>query len=433
MAQAPVQKSTAAHRTRLILLGMVLGGITGIICHALGPDIAKSSTFFANIIVTIFLRLIKMIIAPLVFATLAAGIGGLGDTKDVGRIGIRVMIWFAAASLVSLTIGLIAANILQPGLGFRSSSLPQTLDSTLSSHGKFNITQFFIHIVPTSVMDAMARNDILELVVFAIMFGIGITALPKETAQRIHEAVDGLAHIMLRMTDMVMLTAPIAVFAAIMEATARSGAGILEHFGVFLLEFYGVVLVLWIVLIGAGYMMLGKRVFSLIKQITEPLLLGYATASSESVFPLLMEKLEEWGVPPKISGFVIPLGYSFNLDGSMVFESFAALFIAQAYGIEMSLQQQITMLLVMFISSKGVAGVPRASLVMIAAVIPNFGLPEAGLMLIIGIDHFLDMARTATNVIGNAIAAAISVRWAHSLQPENALESPALPSLQKEL
>lgn len=410
MAQPAGNKSGAAKRTGLIALSMILGLIAGLVSHACGPDIAHSASFFSGMIVSMFLRLIKMIIAPLVFATLAAGIGGLGNSRDVGRIGLRVMLWFAGASIISLGLGLIAANIIQPGKGFIISAPTESIQP-LGPPQHFDLATFFIHIIPTSVVDAMARNDILELVVFAVLFGLGIAALPSPMAKKMHELVDGLAHIMLRMTDMVMLTAPIAVFAAIMAATANNGVDIIKNFGIFLLEFYAVVMVLWGVLLLAGYIMLGRNVFALIRIIMEPLLLGFSTASSESVFPLLMEKLEEFGVPPRISGFVIPLGYSFNLDGTMVFESFAAIFIAQAYGIEMSWQKQLTMLLVMFVSSKGVAGVPRASLVMIAAVIPSFGLPESGLMLIIGIDHFLDMARTATNVIGNAIAAAISVRW----------------------
>ncbi len=260
----------------------------------------------------------------------------------------------------------------------------------------------------------MARNDILQIVVFSVLFGVALPAAGK-AGETMLKWTEELAHIMLRMTDMVMVLAPLAVFGSIMGTVAQSGAGMLLHFGRFLAEFYGTIFVQWGVLTFIAFLVLGRSIKRLVGELVQPVLLGFATASSESVYPLLLEKLENFGVPTRISGFVLPLGYSFNMDGSILFQSFGAIFIAQAYGIHMPWSQQFLMLLVMMLSSKGIAGVPRASLVTLVAVLPQFGLPEAGIALILGIDHFLDMMRTATNVLGNGYAAAISAKWEGAL------------------
>ena len=398
---------------------MILGLVFGLICHAFGDVIiyksANGSITLSNFILTLselivnlFLRLIKMIVAPLVLATLIAGIGNVQDTKTIKTIGIKVIFWFIGASIVSLGVGMLAANIIQPGKNF-THNLPPVSESHAIYH--FDLIKFTLHIVPDSVIDAMAHNDMLQLVVFAVFFGLSLAALPDKQCQLVRDVTDGVGKVMLKVTDMVMIIVPLVVFASLLSIATRNGLHVIESYGLFLIEFYAVILVMFIILIGTGYFMMGKKVFKLLPFIAEPVMVGFATASSESAFPRLLEQLEKFGVPPKISSFVVPLGYSFNLCGTMMFISFAAIFIAQAYGIHMPIEKQIMMLLVMMISSKGIAGVPRASMVMLAAVMPGFGIPEAGLLLIVGIDQFLDMARTATSVLGNGIIAAIANEW----------------------
>lgn len=403
----PPSNSLLKHAIALAV-SMIAGLILGLLCHSLGDAFTKPIIVTSELIVNLFLRLIKMIVAPLVLATLISGIAGVQDAHTIQRIGLKVILWFFIISFVSLGVGMISADIIKPGLSF-TSDLPST--NVFHSEYHFDIVQFILHIVPDSAINAMAKNDILQLVVFSILFGLALTALPGETCQLVKNWMDGLAKIMLRITDIVMKTVPLVVFASLLSIAARNGIHIIGSYGLYLLEFYFTVLIMWAILIGTGYVMMGKKVFRLLPFISEPVLVGFATASSESAFPRLLEQLEKFGVSPRISAFVVPLGYSFNLCGTMVFISFAALFIAQAYGIHMPIEKQLMMLFVMMISSKGIAGVPRASTVMLAAVMPGFGIPEAGLLLIVGIDQFLDMARTATSVLGNGIIAAIANEW----------------------
>lgn len=393
----------------VIGMAMISGLILGLICHELGESVTKPILITTELIVHLFLRLIKMIIAPLVLATLVSGIGNVRDKKTIKTIGLKIIAWFVLISFISLAVGMIAANLIQPGINF-TKDLP-TVSPTHSNNYHFDIITFILHIVPESIVGAMAGNDMIQIVVFAVMFGLGIAALPEKCSQVIREASDSLGKIMLRVTDMVMKTVPLVVFASLLSIATTNGIHIIEKYGVYLMEFYAVIIFMWGILIGTGYIMIGKKVFKLLPFISEPVLLGFATASSESTFPRLLEQLEKFGVSSRIAGFVVPLGYSFNLCGTMMFVSFAAIFIAQAYGIHMSIDKQIMMLLVMMVSSKGIAGVPRASTVMLATVMPSFGIPEAGLLLIIGIDQFLDMARTATNILGNGIAAAVANEW----------------------
>lgn len=393
-------------RTYAILIALALGVVSGLFIHTQSPAIVHFAEQAATLMTGLFLRLIKMVIAPLVFATLVSGIGKLGDDAQVFRIGGKILLWFISMSFISLLIGLLAGNILQPGAGF----VPPAVEDLAGLKHSFQPVDFMLHVVPTSVLDAMSRNDILQIVVFSVLFGLALPAAGKAGKTMLHWTEE-LGHIMLRMTDMVMLLAPMAVFGSVMGSIAHSGGGMLIQYSRFLVEFYGTILVLWVVLTTLAFLVLGRRIKDLIRELIQPLILGYATASSESVYPLLLEKLENFGVPTRISGFVLPLGYSFNLDGSILFQSFGALFIAQVYDIHLSAMQQFTMVMVMMLSSKGIAGVPRASIVTLVAVLPQFGLPEAGITLILGIDHFLDMARTATNVLGNGYAAAISAKW----------------------
>ena len=404
--------------TTLIMIAMVLGVIVGYACNTMagGPAAAKEIAGYFGILTDIFLRLIKMIIAPLVFATLVVGLAGMGDSKTVGRIGAKALGWFVAASLCSLTLGLIFANLLQPGANL-GVPLPEVDSAVGLKTSALNLKDFITHVFPKNFFEAMAANEILQILVFAIFFGLALGHLHNQTARSLVNTMEEVVHVMLKVTDYVMRFAPIGVFGAVAGIITTQGLGMLVVFGKLLASFYIALAVLWLVLIVAGYFVLGKEVFRLLKLVRSPMLLGFSTASSESAYPKLMEQLEKFGVRDRITGFVLPLGYSFNLDGSMLYCAFAALFIGQAYGIDLSLGTQITMLLVLMISSKGVAGVPRSSLVVVAAVLPMFGLPEAGLLLILGIDHFLDMGRTATNVLGNAIATAVVAKWENGIDP----------------
>lgn len=393
-------------RTVAILVALLLGIVSGLAVHSFLPAYIHTAEQLSSLLTGLFLRLIRMVIAPLVFATLVSGIGKLGDQSLVMRVGGKVLLWFVAMSFLSLTIGLLGANLLQPGLGFT----PDHAADVSGLKHPFQPVDFILHIVPTSILDAMGRNDILQIVVFSVLFGLALPAAGTAGKTMLGWSEE-LAKIMLRMTDMVMVTAPLAVFGSIMGSLAHSGLGMLLQFGRFLAEFYGTIFFQWMVLTSITFCVLGTRIKELIQNLVQPVLLGFSTASSESAYPLLLEKLEDFGVPARIGGFVLPLGYSFNLDGSILFQSFGAMFIAQAYGIHLAWTQQLLMVLVMMLSSKGIAGVPRASLVTLVAVLPQFGLPEAGIALILGIDHFLDMLRTATNVLGNGYAAAVSAKW----------------------
>ena len=402
----------------LIFAALILGILVGYVCNqaAPTPQAAKEIAGYFGIITDIFLRLIKMIIAPLVFATLVSGLANIGDSKTVGRIGSKALGWFIAASLVSLTVGLIFANLLQPGHAL-NMALPEAGAATNLKTGALNLKDFITHVFPKSIVEAMAGNSVLQILVFSVFFGLALGNLHSQAARSLVQTMDEVVHVMLKVTDYVMRFAPLGVFAAVAAVVTTQGLGMLSVFGKLLASFYIALAVLWTILIGAGYAVLGREVFRLIKLVRSPMLLGFSTASSESAYPKLMEQLEKFGVKNRITGFVLPLGYSFNLDGSMLYTGFAALFVAQAYGIPMSLGEQITMLLVLMVSSKGVAGVPRSSLVVVAAVLPMFNLPEAGLLLIMGIDHFLDMGRTATNVLGNAIATAAVAKWEEAIDP----------------
>jgi Na+/H+-dicarboxylate symporter len=412
------------NRNRLtvyILAALVLGIVIGYIINAHTPYAVTFSEYM-SLISFAFLRLIKMIIAPLVFATLVVGIAKMGDAKEVGRIGAKSLLWFVIASILSLSLGLILVNLFQPGVGM---PLEAAKDTGVTTSG-FTLKDFIKHLIPASIVEGMANNEILQIVVFSVFFGIGAAAVGPRANPMI-EAIDGLAHVMLKVTGYVMNFAPIAVFAAVSSIIAKNGLSILGKYGIFMGEFYLAILILWLVLIFAGFLFLGPRVLALLRELREPTLLAFSTASSEAAFPKTLEGLERFGVRNRIAAFVLPVGYSFNLDGSMMYCTFATVFIAQAYGIEMSLGTQLTMMLVLMVTSKGIAGVPRASLVVIAATLAQFGIPEAGLLLLLGIDHFLDMARSATNVIGNGIATAVVAKWEGELS--DPLKDPAVAPL----
>ena len=410
-----------------LAVGLALNGWLNDGTPAAQARLTEIAGYF-SIVTGLFLRLIKMIIAPLVFATLVSGIAQMGDTKALGRIGGRALGWFVCASLVSLGLGLILVNVFQPGVGINLPLPAATAGSGVETTG-FNLKDFVTHIVPASMVDAMAKNEILQIVVMSLFVGVGITAVGDKAAPLVR-GIDALVHVMLQVTDYVMRVAPIAVFAAVAGTLTERGAGVIGQLAYFMGSFYLTLLTLWAVLLGVGTLFIGRRIFDLIRHVREPLLVAFSTASSEAAYPRMLEALDRFGVPPRIASFVLPLGYSFNLDGSMIYMGFASLFVAQAYGIDLSIGQQITMLLVLMVTSKGIAGVPRASLVVIAATMPMFNIPEAGLLLILAVDHFLDMGRTATNVIGNAVASAVVAKWEGGFDaPEAiAIEAPRAPS-----
>src|SRR5215510_5536473 len=408
-----------------ILVGLVLGIIVGYMIFVSYPDKKSAAQIagYVSILSDVFLRLIKMLIGPLVFSTLVVGIAHMGDAASVGRVFIKALGWFITASLVSLLLGMTLANVLQPGhnLGL---PLPDIGSSANLATAKFTLKDFVSHLVPKSFAEAMANNEILQIVVFSMFFGVALASMGNK-GKTLFDAIDELSHAMLKITGYVMKLAPVAVLAAMAATVAVNGLEILLRFAVFMGYFYLGLFVLWGLLTAAGFVFLGPRVFKLLVLIKEAFLLSFATASSEAAYPKILDALDRFGVKRKISSFVMPMGYSFNLDGSMMYCTFATLFIAQAYGVELSLGTQITMLLILMLTSKGMAGVPRASLVVIAATLNQFGIPEAGLLLILGVDVFLDMGRSATNAVGNSVATAVVAKWEGELLPEREAEANA--------
>jgi Na+/H+-dicarboxylate symporter len=382
-----------------------------------------------SILTDLFLRLIKMIIAPLVFATLVTGIAHMEDAAAIGRVGAKTMGWFIGASIVSLSIGLVMVHLLQPGAGL-ALDLPTGDAAGVVATGDFSLKQFVTHLIPQSIVQAMAENEILQIVVFSVLVGSAVAAI-DDKAPAVLALVEQVAAIMLKVTGFVMKTAPVAIFAALASTVATQGPGVLVTYAGFVSGFYLSLGVLWLVLFLATLAIIGTRAFGLFRGIRTPVLLAFSTASSEAAYPKTMEELEKQGVNRRIVSFVLPLGYSFNLDGSMMYCTFAVLFIAQAYGIDMSLGQQITMLLLLMVTSKGMAGVPRASLVVISATLAYFKLPEAGLLLILAVDHLLDMGRSATNVVGNSVAAAVIDRWEGRRMAHEAAAAEPVPAEQR--
>lgn len=424
----------AKRLTTYIMIGLVLGLVVGLGLNAwLAPggtpsESAKDIAGYFSIITTIFLNLIKMIIAPLVFSTLVVGIAHMGDTAALGRVGFKALAWFISASLVSLTLGMLLVNFLQPGVGL-GLEVPAATATSGVDQSAFNLKDFITHIFPKSMIDAMAKNEILQIVVFSLFVGVAITAV-GEKAKPLVTAIEALVAVMLQITDYVMRFAPFAVFAAVAGTLTERGPEIIGRLAYFMGTFYLGLAILWALLIGAAFVVIGSRTRLLVRYIREPLILAFSTASSEAAYPRTLEALDRFGVPPRIASFVLPLGYSFNLDGSMLYMTFAAIFIAQAYGIDLTIGEEIIMLLMLMVTSKGIAGVPRASLVVIAAILPKFNIPEAGLLLILAVDHFLDMGRSATNVVGNAVAASVVAKWEGGFdEPEPAeIEPPRAPS-----
>ncbi|MCC9016204.1 MULTISPECIES: dicarboxylate/amino acid:cation symporter [Flavobacterium] len=419
------KKSFLKGLTGQIIIAMVLGAALGIILHnSISPEAAQSFSNKIKMLATIFIRLVQMIISPLVFTTLVVGIAKLGDIKTVGRIGGKALGWFFTASFISLLIGLFYVNILEPGVGLKLDHVDMAAASEVTAKTKtLSVENFVEHIVPKSIFEAMATNEILQIVVFSIFFGLAGASLGS-TVKPVINALDKTSHIVLKMVNYVMNFAPIGVFGAIAGVFAIRDA---EELVITYFKFFGSFLVgigtLWVVLVAVGYLFLKGRMTELLRRITGPLAIAFGTTSSEAVFPKLTEELEDFGVKDKIVAFMLPLGYSFNLDGSMMYMTFASIFIAQFYGVHLDLGTQMVMLLVLMLTSKGIAGVPRASLVVVAATCGMFDIPVEGIALILPIDHFCDMFRSATNVLGNALATSVVGQWEDDKDPEIASEN----------
>jgi Na+/H+-dicarboxylate symporter len=416
------KKSFLSNLTVQIIIAMLLGAALGIYVHSFiikgDPNsMGEAKSFSDNIklLATVFIRLVQMIIAPLVFTTLVVGIAKLGDIKAVGRIGGKALAWFFTASFISLLIGMFWVNMLKPGVGIKLGKLDMTAAADIAKKSEeFSAQKFVEHIIPRSIVEAMATNEILQIVIFSIFFGLAAASIGS-VAKPVVNALDKTSHIILKMVNYVMKFAPIGVFGAIAAVLAVHDVNdlaltYLKYFGSFLVGIAS----LWIILLAVGFMLLRQSMIVLLKRIFSPLIIAFGTTSSEAVFPKLTEELERFGVKNKIVSFMLPLGYSFNLDGSMMYMTFASIFIAQAYGIDLSIGTQMTMLLVLMLTSKGIAGVPRASLVVVAATCGMFKIPVEGIALILPIDHFCDMFRSATNVLGNALATSVIGKYEKS-------------------
>ena len=404
-----------AKRNRLtlyIIISMVLGVAVGYVVNTnASPETIASFSKNVKLLSSVFIRLVQMIIAPLVFSTLVVGIAKLGSLKTVGRVGGKALLWFVSASLISLLLGMLLVNLFEPGKYIDLSQSDTTgLKDIMGKTEGFSLENFVTHIIPRSFIEAMATNEILQIVAFSIFFGVAAASIGDYAKPVVH-ALEVVSHIILKMVNYVMNFAPFGVFGAIAAVVAAKGLGIFQfyliYFGYFLLG----IAILWVILLSVGFLILKGRMKELMRRISGPLLIAFSTTSSEAVFPKLTEELERFGCRDKIVAFVLPLGYSFNLDGSMMYMTFASLAIAQAYGIDLPLGTQLTMLLVLMLTSKGIAGVPRASLVVVLATCAMFNIPPEGVALILPIDHFCDMFRTATNVVGNGLATSVVSKW----------------------
>jgi Na+/H+-dicarboxylate symporter len=404
--------------TLYIIVAMLLGILVGYGVHTYaGAGFIKSFATNIKLLSKVFIRLVQMIISPLVFTTLVVGIAKLGDLKTVGRVGGKAILWFVSASLASLLIGMVLVNLFQPGTYIDLSQADnEGVKDLLTKNQEFSLEKFVEHVIPKSVFEAMATNEMLQLVVFSIFFGVSAAAIGEKT-QPLIKALDIASHIILKMVNYVMNFAPVGVFGAIAAVVAAKGLGIFQFYLIYFAYFLLGIAVLWALLISVGYLILRQRMRTLMRRIGNPLLIAFSTTSSEAVFPKLTEELERFGCKDRIVSFILPLGYSFNLDGSMMYMTFASLAIAQAYNVQLDTSTQLIMLLVLMLTSKGIAGVPRASLVVVLATCAMFKIPPEGVAIILPIDHFCDMFRSMTNVLGNALATSVVSKWEGELLP----------------
>ena len=374
----------------------------------------KDWSSYLQLLSKIFLRLIQMILGPLVFSILSVGIAKLGDFKVVGRVGLKTLSYFYFATILSLITGMIAVNIMKPGK-VMTLDLPSTGTDTGVEAKKMTLDNFITHVFPKSIFEALSTNEVLQIVVFSLFFGIALAAI-GEKGKSVTKALDAISEVMFKIVGYVMTFAPYAVFGSVAAVIASKGVGVLGGYLYLIVCFFAtlaffIVVVLWIIC-------LTQKIdyWKLLKYVKDALFLSFSTASSEASMPLQIEQLKKFGISERIISFVLPLGYSFNLDGSMMYMTFATGFIAQIYGIELTLGQQVTMLLTLLLTSKGIAGVPRASLVVIAGTLTMFGLPQEGISLVLAVDWLLDMGRSATSVAGNAVATAVVAKWEGELK-----------------
>ncbi len=401
--------------TWYVLIAMITGPVFGLLLHewlGSGPA-ADGAAADLSLVTTAFLHLIKMIIAPLVFATLTVGVARMEGTATIARVGAKTLAWFVFASLISMLIGIFMVTLFKPGAGLPA---PLSVGGAAPIAAAPRLTDILDHIIPVSIVQAMANNEILQIVVFSILFGLAASSLGRRVSGLI-DSIEQIGDVILKLTGYVMALAPIAVFAALAATVLTQGIGMLLVYAKFIGSFYLSLLILWTLLSGAVFFSIGARAAHLFAAIRSPVLIAFSTASSEAAYPRTLERLEEFGISPRIAAFVLPLGYSFNLDGSTMYCAFAVLFIAQIFHIDFSVHQQIAMLLILMVTSKGMAGVPRASLMVIASTLTYFGLPEQGLVMIVAVDHLLDMGRSATNVVGNAVASTLVAKWENELRP----------------
>ena len=405
--------------TIFIVIFMLAGIVSGAVIHSYTSEsVIAAWSDNITLLTDIFLRLIKMVIAPLVFSTLTVGIMRLGETSTIGRVGGKAMIWFISSSILSILVGLFIVTLEQPGSGLNLAIPKEAVDTGLAVGG-MSLKGFLSHTIPTSIAGAMADNEILQIVVFSMFFGIGGASLGEKFNAPLVTALDVVSHIMLKVTGYVMYVAPLAIFAAISSVIATEGLGILLNYASFIGGYYVAILLTCLVLLAIGYLVLTRGLFRLVSLLKDPVLVAFTTSSSEAAYPKTLEQLTKFGCSRNIVSFVLPIGYSFNLVGSMVYCSFASMFIAQAYNIPLSFAEISVLMLTLMLASKGIAGVPRSALVVLAATIPSFNIPVAGILLLMGIDHFLDMGRSAINVLGNGIATAMLAQNEGLLEESN--------------
>ena len=401
---------------RLGLSGwIVIGLIAGVLVGSVAPDFAKQLKPLGDV----FIRMIKMIVVPLIFSSLVMGIAGTGDFKKLGRLGGKAILWFEIATTLALFVGLFVVNVFEPGVGVNLTATGNAVDiaNKAAAKGEMDHIQMLVNIIPTNIVDAMARGDMLQIIFFSCMFAIAAASIGKEGKQIVELSKD-LAHIMFKVTHYVMYVSPIGIFGAIAYTVGNFGLGMLVPLMKLVFTLYGGLILFLVIIIAIASFLTKVNLFKLGKVLKEPIVLAFSTAASEAALPIAMEKLKKVGIPNQVVSFVLPLGYTFNLDGSTLYSSLAVVFISQVYGIPFPIEQQLLMVLTLMLSTKGIAAVPGASLIVIAGTAAAFGLPVEGLALILGVDRILDMARTVCNLSGNCLAAALVGRWENEVSAE---------------
>jgi proton glutamate symport protein len=399
-----------------ILLGLILGIAVGAVLNYYSSDKAWWIATVLQPAGDLFIRLIKMIVIPIVISSLIVGVAGVGDSKKLGRIGIKTLLYFEIITTLAIVVGLLLANFFEPGHGIdmsqlRTSDISQYEKTTSEVQSNHAFISTLLNLVPSNVFAAIVRGDMLAIIFFSVMFGLGLASLKDELRQPLVSALEGVSQSMFKVTHMIMRYAPIGVFALISVTVANFGFGSLWPLARLVTLVYAAIAFFGVVVFGLVARLCGFSVWKLIRILKAEIILGYSTASSETVLPRIIEKMEAYGAPRAVTRFVVPTGYSFNLDGSTLYQSIAAIFIAQLYNIDLSLGQQITLVLTLMVTSKGIAGVPGVSFVVLLATLGSVGIPLEGLAFIAGVDRIMDMARTALNIVGNALAVLVVARW----------------------